>query len=64
METNEAKRFEKPRVEFVAIDDDMATNGAGQSSSCLDEAYQTAYQMCGCTNSTSYEEAVCPDSWV
>jgi len=60
METNDTKRFDEPRVEFVAIDNNMVTN----TSACLDEAYQTAYQMCGCTNSTSYEEAVCPDDWV
>lgn len=60
METNKAERLGEPRVEFVAIDNTMVTD----KSACLDEAYKTAYQMCGCTNSTSYEEAVCPDDWV
>lgn len=60
MQTDGMKKFEEPKVEFVAIDNTMVTEG----STCLESEYQTAYQMCGCTNSTSYEEAQCADGYV
>lgn len=52
--------LEKPEIEFVAIKNPVIT----VTSDCTDDAYQTGYQMCGCTNSSSAEEAQCSDGWV
>ena len=54
--------FEEPNIEYVPVE--YASLLAENMSGCTEDAYQTAYQMCGCTNSTSYAEAKCPDDWV
>lgn len=54
--------FEEPNIEYVPVE--YSSLLAENMSDCTESAYQTAYQMCGCTNSTSYAEAQCPDGYV
>ena len=54
--------FEEPNIEYVPVE--YSSLLAENMSDCTEDAYQTAYQMCGCANSVSATEAKCPDDYV
>lgn len=54
--------FEEPNIEYVPVE--YSSLLAKNTSDCTEDAYQTGYQMCGCTNSPSDTEAQCSDGYV